>query len=82
MTPFQQGFLKGRAVATEVMNFAENHCSPLAQHSPGMFPDIVPLQVRERRAWLRGFANGVLSVTDDPEARDEGDDNASPADPV
>jgi len=32
--------------------------------SPGYIPDLVPLDERGRRAWLRGFANGITSVTD------------------
>ena len=68
LTPYQRGLLNGLAAAEQVLDL--RHHSEMLQVNGGWMPDIRPATVRQRRGWLRGYANGILMVTDDPEAKD------------
>ena len=71
LTPYQRGYLNGRGIARDILNL--EFYSEGKQANGGWMPDIRPSTIRERRGWLRGYANGILSVTDDPEVKDPED---------
>jgi len=62
MTLYSRGFTEGKDLAEKVLDLEYN--TENKRVSSGYIPDVVPLDENGRRAWLRGFANGITSVTD------------------
>lgn len=62
-TPYARAFREGEYLARRVMNL-ETYTTA-SRHYPNRIPDQVPMDEQTRRGWLRGYAWGILSVTDE-----------------
>jgi len=63
MTPYRRGFTAGKDLADRVLDLKLH--TERWQAYPHAVPDVIPLDEEARRGWLRGYANGITSVTDD-----------------
>lgn len=63
LTPYERAFHEGAYLARKVMDLESyTECS---RYYPDRIPDVVPMDEQTRRGWLRGYAWGILSVTDE-----------------
>ena len=60
--PYHRGLLSGTILAQRVLDL--EYYTERKQSVPEAVPDMVPMDLADRRLWLKGFAEGIRGTAD------------------